>query len=349
MTPRERIRTAMLGRRPDRVPVWCQLSLEHIIRQGTSDSKPPKIIDDYILAECTLTKRYGFDGLVLYLPGIRENTIVNQLIEDWIHATPRGYPNNDLKRTDPEQWDPACLKYEDADFYSSRLAREILGNDYHIGGWTPDGFSRAVQWFPTIEDAMIGTKLDVERFKALVRYFEQESIAWAKAQIRFGGVESIHISSPYAGSSFISLETYQALVLPSLTRLAEALKPEPSFSYVHTCGFISDRLELLAASGVDGIECMDPPPLGDLLLSDAKKRVGNKVFLKGNLDSVNTLLLGKDQEVDQAILENLEAGKPGGGYILSTACSVAPGVLPERIQRLAQLSEQFGNYEETET
>jgi uroporphyrinogen-III decarboxylase len=192
---------------------------------------------------------------------------------------------------------------------------------------------------------MIGTKQDVGRFKALVEYFDQESIAWAKAQIRLGELESIHISSPYAGSSFISLESYKTLVLPSLTRLAEALKPEPAFSYVHTCGFISDRLELMAGAGVDGIECMDPPPLGDVMLEDAKKRVGSKVFLKGNIDSVNALLLGNDHEVEQTILETIEAGKPGGGYILSTACSVAPAVLPERIQRLAQLVEKYGMYE----
>lgn len=348
MTPRERIRIAMQGQRPDRVPVWCQLSLEHIIRQGTSGGKPPRSIDDYVRAECTLTKRYGFDGLVLYLPAIRKNTPIDKLLEDWIHATPRGDPGHDFEKADPVHWDKPRFEYDYEDFYSSRLAREILGDDYHIGGWTPDGFSRAIQWFPTIEDAMIGTKQDVERFKALVEYFDQESIAWARAQIRLGKLESIHISSPYAGSSFISLDAYKTLVLPSLTRLAEALKPEPAFTYVHTCGFISDRLELMAESGVDGIECMDPPPLGDVLLEDAKKRVGSKVFLKGNIDSVNALLLGSDLEIEQAVIKAIEAGKPGGGYILSTACSVAPAVLPERIQRLVRLSEQYGMYENTE-
>ena len=43
---------------------------------------------------------------------------------------------------------------------------------------------------------------------------------------------------------------------------------------------------------------MDPPPLGNTELKDAKARVGDKLFLKGNMDSVNVLL--------QATPESLE-------------------------------------------
>ena len=46
---------------------------------------------------------------------------------------------------------------------------------------------------------------------------------------------------------------------------------------------------------------------------------------------------------DDAILV-IEIGKPGSGYILSSACSVAPHVKPERLKRLAQLAEELGQY-----
>jgi uroporphyrinogen-III decarboxylase len=43
--------------------------------------------------------------------------------------------------------------------------------------------------------------------------------------------------------------------------------------------------------------------------------------------------------------ERLRIGKPGGGYILSTACSVAPRVEPWKLELLAPLAEEIGRYE----
>jgi uroporphyrinogen-III decarboxylase len=345
MNGRDRIKTAMQMKQPDRVPFWCLLSLEHIIRNGTPDGEYPVMIDDLIRAECQMAKRYHFDGVIIYLPAIRENTRVYDLLKGWVGAVPHGDPSHDFKNSDPSSWKQEIPEYRDEDFYSILLAREILGDDFHIGGWTPDGFSRAIQWFPTMEEAMIALIEDPERFREIVRFFDEQSIAWAKAQIELGGAESIQVSSPYAGSSFISPHIYKDIVLPSVKKLAESIKPLPAFSYVHTCGFLSDRLELLASSGADGMECLDPPPLGDVELTEAKKRVGGKIFLKGNLDSVHTLLYGSNDDVDQSVMKCLEAGMPAGGYILSSACSVAPAVSPERIIRISELVERHGYYE----
>ena len=40
----------------------------------------------------------------------------------------------------------------------------------------------------------------------------------------------------------------------------------------------------------------------------------------------------------------LAIGKPGAGYILSTACSVAPHVEPWKLEMLVPLSEELGRY-----
>jgi uroporphyrinogen-III decarboxylase len=56
-------------------------------------------------------------------------------------------------------------------------------------------------------------------------------------------------------------------------------------------------------------------------------------------------MLGDDDETfEQAVKERLSIGKPGSGYILSSACSVAPHVKPERLKRLVELAAQFGKY-----
>jgi uroporphyrinogen-III decarboxylase len=76
-------------------------------------------------------------------------------------------------------------------------------------------------------------------------------------------------------------------------------------------------------------------------LEDAKRRVGHRVFFKGNIDPVNTLLKKSREEVRRDALYRLQVGSPGSGYILSSACSVSPRVPPENLTVLVEASEQF--------
>ncbi|NOZ62389.1 MAG: hypothetical protein GXO74_11995 [Calditrichaeota bacterium] len=257
MTPRERINRAMQRKIPDRVPVWCPLSLEHIVRNGREDGKFPETVEEFVEIECQLTLRYGFDGVLLYLPMLKKGTAVAPILDNLINNPPVGDSSHDFQTADPEKWELPDLDFTEENFYSAHLAREIIGEKYHLGGWVGDGFSKALQWFPVLDDALIALLEDAERFKAIVRYFDKICVAQAKAQIELGRLESIHISSPYAGSSFISLPLYRELVFDSVRCIALAVKEAGGFSYLHTCGSISDRLEVFAETGVDGIECMD--------------------------------------------------------------------------------------------
>jgi uroporphyrinogen decarboxylase len=158
------------------------------------------------------------------------------------------------------------------------------------------------------------------------------------------GVDAIKISSPFAGAGFLSKDFYQAFVLPYEGRIARAIEAAKVRAYLHTCGDIHDRLELIAGSGVSGLECLDPPPLGRVDLEDAKRRVGGRVFLKGNIDPVHVLLRGSRETVRADALRRLRIGRPGGRYILSTACSIAPATPRENVLVLAEVAEECGSY-----
>ncbi len=157
--------------------------------------------------------------------------------------------------------------------------------------------------------------------------------------------DAILISSAFAGAGFISRKMYQEFVVPYEKRVVAAIRDGDVPSYVHTCGAIGDRLDLMAQSGVDGIDTLDPPPLGTVDLAKAKAEFGHRFFFKGNLDAVNEMLNADDAAFDRAVRQRLEIGKPGSGYILSSACSVAPHVKPERLARMVDLAERFGRYD----
>ncbi len=108
------------------------------------------------------------------------------------------------------------------------------------------------------------------------------------------GADAVLVSSAYAGGGLISTRHYREFVLPVEARVVSGFKARCPGTpvYTHTCGRIGDRLELLEETGTDGIDTLDPPPLGDVDLAEAKERVGGRLFLKGNVDPVATVLLG---------------------------------------------------------
>ena len=162
------------------------------------------------------------------------------------------------------------------------------------------------------------------------------TIVWAVAQLR-RGCEAIKLSSPYAGAGFLSRAMYADFVLPFERRIAEAVRGEGGVIYTHTCGAIGDRLDLMAESGINGIETLDPPPLGTVELRGAKRLLRDRLFIKGNIDPVHVLAALPLEQARESVRKTYEIGKEGGQYILSTACSVAPRTPPENVALLAEI------------
>ena len=156
--------------------------------------------------------------------------------------------------------------------------------------------------------------------------------------------DAILISSAFAGAGFLSREMYKQFVLPYERKVVETIHSFDLPAYTHTCGAIGDRLDLMAGTGIDGIDTLDPPPLGTVDLAEAKAEFGKQLFFKGNLDAVHEMLNADDETFEAAVRQRLEVGKPGSGYILSSACSVAPHVDPERLKTMVGLAEQHGKY-----
>jgi uroporphyrinogen-III decarboxylase len=169
----------------------------------------------------------------------------------------------------------------------------------------------------------------------------QWSVALAVAQVR-RGAHAIKISSPFAGMGFLAPAMYEEFIIPFERRIAQAVKAEGAFVYTHTCGAIGDRLNLMVQAEVSGIECLDPPPLGNVNLRDAVEQLNGRIFIKGNVDPVNTLLRGDAEKVRRDVTEILEtAGHVMHGFILSSACSVAPPVKPDNMKLMVDICRRF--------
>jgi hypothetical protein len=188
-----------------------------------------------------------------------------------------------------------------------------------------------------MEEGLIALLTEPDHTRALMDTCAEMTAAWAVAQVR-RGCDAIKISSPFAGAGFLSPDHYSEWIVPYEGRVAEAVRAEGGFVYTHTCGAIGDRLDLMAETGIHGIETLDPPPLGTVDLAAAKVQLRDRLFIKGNVDPVQTLLNKDVAGVREDVEATYTIGREGGQYILSSACSVAPAVAAENVKVMAEIA-----------
>ena len=107
--------------------------------------------------------------------------------------------------------------------------------------------------------------------------------------------------------------------------------------YLHICGNASPILEHMADTGTDGIEPLDP--LGGVSVADAKIRVGNRVCLKGGVNTLSFLESG--DTVYRQAREILEAGAPGGGFVLGSGDDIPRDALPEAVLAMVKAASEY--------
>jgi uroporphyrinogen-III decarboxylase len=229
-------------------------------------------------------------------------------------------------------------------FRAFDLVKERAGADLSIHG---SAYSPLTHFFELFgyEAALTGFVENPGKAHAVLQRLADNTIAWALALLK-RGADAIDLSSAFVAAPFLSRRHYAEFVVPYERRVSDAIQSAGGVVYTHTCGRIGNRLDLLEATGTQGIDTLDPPPLGDCEIATAKRDYGGRLFLKGNMNSVALLQYQTEAEVLAEARRPLEIGKPGGGYILSTACSVAPRVEPWKIELFTPLAEEIGRYAE---
>lgn len=374
MTPRD-------SHLPDRVPVMCQLALGHYFLHAGLDAADvwydTAAFGDALL---TMQRRYGFDGILVNLPGRDPRW------RDALAATGRRGPDqvltwrNGIETVVPPDDNPRvrraggsavgkpavadvspdrCFYVEPHGQFGAAMVEEgrfppwqfetiryvrARAPEVSLHGEVFSPFSQWLEWLDHAE-ALMALVEHPAKVQACLARLADGAVAVSLGQAA-AGIDALLISSAFAGAGFISRRQYREFVLPFERAVVEGVRRAwPDLPvYTHTCGAIGDRLDLMEATGTDGIDTLDPPPLGTVDLADAKLALAGRLFIKGNLDPVGTLLRGSADQSYASARERLATAKPGGGYILSTACSVAPHTPPENVLQLKRAVEEEGWY-----
>lgn len=306
---------------------------EQVVKMDRDAESPTLFLEDGARIECTRDDDAYYKATDEFSwPDIEELDLEDLL--SWAPASYRAFQASKatLPIGDPDD-------FEDHVFDTLDLVVAGLGDDYSVHGEVRAPFDHLLNILG-MENGLMYLLTHAERCAAILDVTASWSVALAVAQVR-RGAQAIKISSPFAGNAFLSREMYCDFIQPYEARIAEAVKAEGAAVYTHTCGAIGDRLDLICGAGVTGIECLDPPPLGDVDISEAVEALRGKIFIKGNVDPVNTLLRGDQEKIREDISNILHAAKNMEGFILSSACSVAPPTPPDNLKRMVELCREF--------
>ncbi len=171
----------------------------------------------------------------------------------------------------------------------------------------------------------------------LDRYSEWISVAVRKlAEI---GYDFLWLADDiaYKNGPMFSPEILHDMIMPYYRRVADAITIPWIF---HSDGNIKLLLDDLLSLGMNAIHPFEPGAMDPVWF---KKEYGKEFCLVGNIN-LNTLALGAPEDVEKETKERIEQLSEGGGYIVSSANSIADYCKAENVLAISATIEKYGHY-----
>jgi uroporphyrinogen decarboxylase len=111
----------------------------------------------------------------------------------------------------------------------------------------------------------------------------------------------------------------------------------------HTCGSVRQLIPDFIDCGLDVLQSLQPQA-ADMDLAELKREFGRDLALHGSIDLQGPLVHGSPDDVRREVERKTSIGKPGGGFIISTAHNIQPDAPTENILALVQACHDFRDY-----
>ncbi len=193
------------------------------------------------------------------------------------------------------------------------------------------------------EDLFINIASNPDLVKGLIDMSVEYNTTLAKEVVK-RGVKIVFTGDDYAYDKglLISPKSFNELFYPGFRKVIKNFKDLGLIVIKHTDGDIWQILDQLVDSGID---CIDPiDPSGGMDIVTVKKKYGDRVAIKGNVDCAHTLSFGSIGEVIAETKKCIKDGGPGFGYILSSSNTIHSSVKPENYKAMLDTLKEYGSY-----
>ncbi len=117
------------------------------------------------------------------------------------------------------------------------------------------------------------------------------------------------------------VEDYSASFYEKASRICHE---HGSLFFIHACGHQRDNLKLIASLGVDGLEGVAFPPLGDVELDEAMELSGGQLIITGGISPMEPERLKSYDDVRRFVEDLLQRLRPySHRFMLSASCNTS--------------------------
>ncbi|MGQ3685249.1 MAG: uroporphyrinogen decarboxylase family protein [Candidatus Loosdrechtia sp.] len=156
---------------------------------------------------------------------------------------------------------------------------------------------------------------DPELIHTLMRVATQSVKNLIDAYVKAGGVPVT--VEPIATGSMISEKHFREFVLPYLKEVYSRIHSYNLPGVLHICGKTKRVIQCMAESGANILS------IDNVDLMEARKLVGEKVCLMGNVSPADGMLKGTPEIITEMVQDCvMKASDNPGGFILATGCEV---------------------------
>jgi uroporphyrinogen decarboxylase len=338
MKPKDRILAALERREPDLVPVF-EWDINREVMKAISGSDDlfgfMKEWDiDGIPLRPTYTKEYLDDNLYIDEWGCRRR-ITSESIAVIVES-----PIKDIK-------DHKSYRFPDPHaghrFESIERAVAAVGDERAVILNVRDVFSD-IRDLLGYEEALISLITERENFESLLdRVIEYNRTLAKLASERFN-LNIIATTDDIADTRglIFNPRIFFDFLGPKFREVIRGFHDLGYYCIKHTDGYIMDILDYMVESGIDCIDPIDPTSRMDI--GFIKKKYGERLCIKGNVNCVTTLVTGSTEDVEENVRTCIRSAGYGGGYILSSSNTIHASVKPENFTAMMRATRRYGRY-----
>ena len=218
----------------------------------------------------------------------------------------------------------------------TRLIVERFGQRraIHGGVGTPMWATHSLLGF---QGAMTALYDDPDGMHRLLSRLLDNGVACLRAHAEVG-CTCIWIEDCMTSRDLISLDQFREFALPGLGTLIDEARRLGMRPIHYFCGDLSDRLADLVSLRPAAIAWEESKKGMDLDLSRLAGHVPPDVALVGNLDAIDLLRRGTDDQVRDEIARLLDIGAHHGRFVMSLGSPVTPETPVSRVRRFVELT-----------
>ena len=194
------------------------------------------------------------------------------------------------------------------------------------------------------ENAMLWMAMYPDRMKAAIAKIGQFYLDCAKAQIDAadGLLDGLVIwgDVAYRNSMLFSPDYWRENFKPWVAAMAQYAHSKDMMVIYHGCGNVNQILEDYIEIGIDAMNPLEVKAHLDAV--ELRKKFGNRLGICGNSD-IQIWETGDKDKIRKEVLRKLNAAK-GGKYIFQSDHSVATNISGETYDYIVKLVREYGNY-----